>query len=148
MRPAIARMPCRIVCFSPEGQLKRSAVASVPIAKRCAMGDRIQLADRVARVPSFFKVVLASIVCPHCGYSGVTADSSQGATHLACFRAQELLNVYHDVVGAAEHRSGGLCLLIDRFTFDIDTMEEARETNLVCGRCSGTFPAPHPLRFI
>ncbi len=112
------------------------------------MIDRVQLANGTARVPPFFKVVPPGLTCPHCGYAGIAGDSAEGPAYFVGFRAQELLHVYHDVVGAAEHRSGGTCLLVDTFTFEIDTMEEARETNLVCGNCSGTFAAPHPLRFI
>jgi hypothetical protein len=59
-----------------------------------------------------------------------------------------LLNVYHDIIGAAQHRAGAVWLLVDIESLDIYTMEESRETNVQCGHCFATFPSLHALRFV
>jgi hypothetical protein len=108
----------------------------------------VPFASRVARLPQGWRRLPLGVTCPHCGYKGTADIEGEGPQFFPGFRAQELLYVYHLVVGAALHRSGTIELLADIDTFEINEMEPPQETNLECGNCDQTFPAPYALRFV
>lgn len=112
------------------------------------MSSGVPFASRVARLPQGWRRVPLGVTCPHCGYKGTTEIDGEGPQFYPGFRAQELLYVYHLVVGAALHRGGEIDLLVDRETFEINELELPQQTNLECGNCDQTFPAPYPLRFV
>jgi hypothetical protein len=111
-------------------------------------GQHVHVGGRVVRLPSFYTLAPLGLTCPHCGYDGGQTFRDGDPGYFWGFQAQELLNVYHHIAGAAKHRFGGISLLADLDSFEIDTMEDAHATNIRCGNCFDTFPSPHPLRFV
>jgi hypothetical protein len=99
-------------------------------------------------LPSFYTLAPLGLTCPHCGYDGEMEFKGEAPCYFWGFRAQELLNVYHRIAGAAKHRFASTSLLADLDSFEIDTMEDAETTNIQCGNCFDTFPSRHPLRFV
>jgi hypothetical protein len=110
--------------------------------------QHVHVSGRVARLPSFYTLAPLGLTCPHCGYGGEMTFNGEAPCYFWGFRAQELLNVYHRIAGAAKHQFGGTSLLADLDSFEIDTMEDAHTTNVQCGNCFDTFPSLHPLRFV
>jgi hypothetical protein len=119
-----------------------------PEGEQQGVRQHVHVSSRVARLPSFYTFAPLGLTYPHCGYDGEMEFKGEAPCYFWGFRAQELLNVYHRIAGAATHRFGGTSFLADLDSFEIDTMEDAHTTNIQCGNCFDTFPSRHPLRFV